>query len=142
MIRVSITGLKEFERKLKAAPAKILKEVDAEVKDAANEFSLLAKQSASSQFGDKGFLVTQIQAEAVAPLRSKVVSGAHYSPYLEFGTIQHVSVPSDLQDYAIQFKGMGIRTTGGIIPRPFFFKHMPKIQKQLVDRVKNVLGGL
>ena len=44
----------------------------------------------------------------------------HYAPYVEFGTGDHVSVPKELMDYAIQFKGRGIRKVNNKA-RPYFF---------------------
>ena len=142
MIKVKISGTEELEARLKRASAELVNEVGAEVRASANEYTLLAKQSASAQFGDKGFLVSGIQPVSISPLNWKVDSHSRYSAYMEWGTITHVSVPADLADYAIQFKGKGLRTTGGIIPRPFFFKHAPLVQGKLFERIKAVLEGI
>jgi hypothetical protein len=57
---------------------------------------------------------------------------------VEWGTITKVSVPQELQAYAIQFKGKGIRKTGGMIPRPFFFQHRGPVMAELQKNLKQV----
>lgn len=142
MIRVNVTGIKDLEKRLKAAPDKVKREVNAEVQDAARQYSLLAKQSASSQFGDYGNLAGGIQPEDRGFMNAFVFSNARYSAYVEWGTITRVMVPTDLAAYAIQFKGKGIKKNGGLYPRPFFFKHAPLVQKNLVENVTKVLDGI
>ena len=139
MIKVNVTGLKELEARLKNAPEKIRREVDAEVQEGAREFALRAKQSASSQFGDKGVLAAGIQPENRGLMNAFVFSNAKYSAYIEWGTITKVLVPAELQEYAIQFKGKGLRTTGGISPRPYFFRHTEPIQQLIMQRIRAVL---
>lgn len=141
MVKVSITGLKELEARLKKAP-QLKNQVDDAVKIAAKTYVTKAKQSATSQFGDKGVLNTGIGWVPLAPLAAKVFSDANYSAYLEWGTVTHVSVPAELKDYAIQFKGRGIRKTGGIIPRPYFFIHQNVIQEMLRKDIIQVLEGI
>lgn len=46
--------------------------------------------------------------------------GVNYAPYVEFGTGTKVKVNADTRDYAIQFKGRGIREVN-LIARPYFF---------------------
>lgn len=137
MVKVNLIGFKEFSDRLKAAPAKMSQRVSFEVLDAANQFARLAKRDAPV---DEGQLRGGISARQINNLTAEVVSAAKHSPYIEWGTIQHVSVPAELQDYAIQFKGKGIRKTGGIIPRPFFFKQIPIIRKQFTERIEKLIS--
>jgi len=44
----------------------------------------------------------------------------NYAPYVEFGTGNRVVVPDDVKDYAIQFKGAGIRKVNNRA-QPYFF---------------------
>lgn len=141
MVKVEIKGLKELNVRLN--PKRVVTEVDAEVKAAGKEFAKLANQSAAAQFGDKGILLGGIQPIKNPPfLQSGAESNARYSAYLEFGTIQHVNVPPDLKDYAIQFKGQGIRKTGGIIARPYFFPQQPIVQTNLIKRIKAIVEDI
>ena len=55
----------------------------------------------------------------------KELVGQKYAPYMEFGTGGLVDVPSGLEDYAIQFKGQGIKTRS-IYRQPFFISSMEK----------------
>lgn len=50
---------------------------------------------------------------------SEVGFNKHYSPYIEFGTGINVSVPDGFGDFAMQFKGAGVRQVN-IKPMPYF----------------------
>lgn len=142
MVRIDISGLNELNRRLKEAPEKVKRQAGEAIEFAAKGYVTKAKQSASSQFGDKGNLAGGIQWVKNSPLQATVTSNAFYSAYFEWGTITHVSVPAELKEYAIQFKGKGIRKTGGIIPRPFFFQHQPVIEKQLIQDLTDIVDGI
>ena len=51
---------------------------------------------------------------------ASVYETAKYGPYVEFGTGGLVDVPSELTEYAMQFKGKGIRKVN-LPARPYFF---------------------
>ena len=77
----------------------------------------------------------------VKPYIGKVRIKAHYAPYIEFGTGRFVQVPTELKDYAMQFKGRGIREVNiegspyfypqFFLARDKFFKQVEKALKQL-----------
>lgn len=46
--------------------------------------------------------------------------GVHYAPYVEFGTGSKVKVNADTKEYAMQFKGRGIKEVN-LLARPYFF---------------------
>lgn len=119
--KVDIKGLRELEAKLKDLPERLNKEVNGIMTRGAQVFVAAAKRDAPKDFG---FLTGQIsfQPNPVSSLKVELVSGARYSPYLEWGTITRVNVPEAETAYAILFKGKGTRKTGGIYPRPYFFK--------------------
>lgn len=163
---VTLTGFKEFEAKLKKMPDILKSEVSGEVRSAAEEWALLAKQAAPK---DLGFLAGQIDAKHGndKEMFSEVVSNANYSAYMEWGTKSKVSVPADLQAYAAQFKGGGgkgltkeliyawAKRVGipeqywwpvfisivrkGVKPHPFFFIQKPIIEKILFAGVKKIV---
>jgi len=54
-------------------------------------------------------------------LSGRVWTNVEYAPYVEFGTITKVDVPIELTEYALQFKGRGIRKRGGMKARPFLY---------------------
>ena len=61
-----------------------------------------------------------------------------YAPYVEFGTGALVKVPKGLEDYAIQFKGAGVREVN-LPARPFFFEPFLRRRKALIQQLKKDL---
>lgn len=76
----------------------------------------------------------------VEGLEGTVGFSQHYAPYVEFGTGGTVDVPSGLEDYAIQFKGQGIKQVN-LPPRPFLYpawkRNGLKFMENLEKLVKN-----
>lgn len=91
---------------------------------------------------DLGILRSSINGE-VDKLNGVVGSTVRYSPYIEFGTGGLVDVPSGLEDYAMKFKGAGIKQVN-LFPRPFlipaFKKHtaimLAELEKLDLDGIK------
>ncbi len=127
---LNIVGLKELQAKVANLPKHLEKEVTATLEAGAKMWVGNAKRDAPKYFGG---LAQSISYMPSGKMSFTVVSGKEYSAYMEWGTITHVSVPAELQSYAIQFKGKGIRKTGGIIPRPFFFKQS-LVVKPFIER--------
>lgn len=73
---------------------------------------------------DLGILKSSINGE-VDGLNGVVGSTVRYSPYIEFGTGGLVDVPAGLEDYAIKFKGAGIKQVN-LFPRPFLIPAFKK----------------
>jgi hypothetical protein len=143
VIKVELKGFEELRRKLGRLASEFDTEVDAEVEDVAKLFVSDAVHSAVEQgIFDEGFLVGQIRYEKVAKMQYTGISGARYSAYHEWGTITHVSVPADQEAQALLFKGRGIKKTGGIYPRPFFFVQVPKAQERMRDIPQTVFNHL
>lgn len=82
---------------------------------------------------DLGILRNSINGE-VDGMNAVIGSTVRYSPYIEFGTGGLVDVPEGLEDYAMKFKGAGIKQVN-IFPRPFlipaFKKHTTKMLEEL-----------
>jgi len=82
---------------------------------------------------DLGILKASINGE-VDGLNGVVGTPIHYAPYIEFGTGGLVDVPAGLEDYAIKFKGAGIKQVN-LFPIPFlipaFKKHTAKMLEEL-----------
>lgn len=91
---------------------------------------------------DLGILKSSINGE-VDGLNGIVGSTVRYSPYIEFGTGGLVDVPAGLEDYAIKFKGAGVKQVN-LMPRPFlipaFKKHtaimLAELEKLDLDGIK------
>ena len=91
---------------------------------------------------DLGILKSSINGE-VSGLNGAVGSTVKYSPYVEFGTGGLVDVPAGLEDYAIKFKGAGVKQVN-MPPQPFlipaFKKHtaimMAELEKLDLNGIK------
>jgi phage gpG-like protein len=143
VIKVELNGYKELSRKLGKLAGEFEREVDAEVEDVAKLFVSDAVHSAVEQgIFDTGRLVGAIRHEKVAPMAYNVIASVHYAAYHEWGTITQVSVPAGLESYAVMFKGRGIKKTGGIYPRPFFFVQMPQAMERMRDIPQTVYKRL
>lgn len=60
-----------------------------------------------------------------------------YAPYVEFGTGDFVSVPSNLTDYALQFKGRGLRKVNNRA-RPYFFPAVETGTKEMIIKLNQM----
>jgi len=144
---VNIIGLDKVIAKFDKIPEQLQREIRGVVENGAKTFERNAKRDAPvNKEKDGGNLRQQITYYPLVSDKTKttfeIVSGAKYSAYLEWGTITRVQVPAELQGYAIQFKGKGLRKTGGIIPQPYFFKQTPLVKKQIEADVRQVLDSL
>lgn len=83
---------------------------------------------------DFGILKSSINYQ-VAPLKSEIYAAATYAAYVEFGTGGLVDVPVGLEDYAMKFKGEGVRQIN-LPARPFLFNNARQQSKIFVDRVR------
>lgn len=136
--RINIAGVKELQTKLNNVSKQVRSEVLGEIKDAAQVWARNSQRDAPI---DLGKLRQNITADISPSWGASVISNARYSPYIEWGTVTKVDVPGELADYAIQFKGRGLRKSGGISPRPFFFKQRLVIEKMLIQKIQTVLNG-
>ena len=60
-----------------------------------------------------------------------------YAPYVEFGTGTRVSVPGDVKEYAIQYKGAGIRKVNNRA-QPYFFPALRLSTKEMFAKLKQM----
>lgn len=60
-----------------------------------------------------------------------------YAPYVEFGTGTRVSVPGDVKDYAIQFKGAGLRKVNNRA-QPYFFPALRLSTKEMFAKLRQM----
>ena len=93
---------------------------------------------------DKGTLKQSIKSESKGKT-VEVIAGAHYAPYVEFGTGGMVDLDDMLQlgipaSYAAQFKGKGIKEVN-LPARPFFFSSARIGFKTLLIRLKGELNN-
>lgn len=85
---------------------------------------------------DLGILRSSINGE-VDGINGVVGSTVRYSPYVEFGTGGLVDVPAGLEDYAIKFKGAGIKQVN-LFPRPFLIPAFKKHTTTMLSELKKL----
>jgi HK97 gp10 family phage protein len=139
-----IEGLDALITRLGKLAPEIAKEVAMEVNASALAIQSKARRSVASNSTDKGRLVGSIQLKEINK-GDKVIytvgSRLKYAPYVEFGTGGTVNVPAGYEDFAIQFKGKGIRKIN-LRPRPYlipsFESEIPILRKNIQNVIKNV----
>lgn len=70
---------------------------------------------------------------------AKIGFRALHAPYLEFGTGGYVDVPEGFADYAIQFKGAGIRKVN-ILPQPYLIPNWLREHPIYLGKIKKVVA--
>lgn len=101
-ITIEFEGLDKVLKGIKTKSKDIQDRVDDELADATEVMATTSKKYAPV---DVGFLRNNISASRVSYLQMELVSGAEYSPYIEFGTKSYVRIPNGLESYASQFRG-------------------------------------
>jgi HK97 gp10 family phage protein len=133
---VNLNGLKEVEGKLNKLSL-IMTDVSNEINASALKIYTDAKREVKV---DNSTLRSSIaiNPDSKGSLTYSVEARAKYAPYVEFGTGGMVDVPAGYEDFAIQFKGKGIRKVN-LRARPFlipaFEQEKPKLIKRLNDLI-------
>ena len=136
-----IEGLDALIKRIGKLAPQIAKEVAMEV-----NASALAIQSKARRdvVVDNGILRNSIQLKEINrgdKIMYTVGSRLRYAPYVEFGTGGTVNVPAGYEDFAMQFKGKGIRKIN-LRPRPYlipaFESEIPILRKNIQNVIKNV----
>jgi HK97 gp10 family phage protein len=137
----------EFNKQSLNAFYKYLKNLEGDVADyvrAEIEDSMLAIESgaASNVAVDTGALKNSIQSTPIKVSKNQVTGGvevgASYAPYVEFGTGTRVKVPSELSNFAAQYKGAGVKEVN-LPARPFFYPEVFKQRTELPKRIERTL---
>lgn len=140
----------EFNKQSLNAFYKYLKDLEGDVADyvrAEIEDSILAIESeaASNVPVDTGALKQSIQSQPIKVTKNQITGGvevgADYAPYVEFGTGTRVKVPSELNAFAAQFKGDGIKEVN-LPARPFFYPEVYRQQRELPNNIERTLTKL
>ena len=140
-ISFKIEGLDDLIKRMGKLAPEIAKEVAMEV-----NASALAIQSKARRdvVVDNSTLRSSIQLREINrgdKIMYTVGSALRYAPYVEFGTGGTVSVPAGYEDFAMQFKGKGLRKIN-LRPRPYlipaFESEIPILRKNIQNVIKNV----
>jgi len=135
-----IEGLDALIKRIGKLAPEIAKEVAMEV-----NASALAIQSKARRdvVVDNSILRSSIQLKEINrgdKIMYTVGSRLKYAPYVEFGTGGEVSVPAGYEDFAMQFKGKGLRKIN-LRPRPYlipaFESEIPVLRKNIQNVIKN-----
>jgi HK97 gp10 family phage protein len=142
-ISFKIEGLDALIKRLGKLAPQMAKDVAKEVNASALSIQSKAKRTVASNSIDKGRLLGSIQLKEINQgdkIIYTVGSALKYAPYIEFGTGGLVSVPAGYEDFAIQFKGKGIRKIN-LRPRPYlipaFESEIPILRKNIQNLIKN-----
>jgi len=140
-ISFKIEGLDALIKRLGKLAPEIAKEVAMEVNASALAIQSKARRDVKV---DNGILRNSIQLKEINTgdkIMYTVGSRLKYAPYVEFGTGGTVSVPAGYEDFAIQFKGKGIKKIN-LRPRPYlipaFESEIPVLRKNIQNVIKNV----
>jgi hypothetical protein len=163
--RLQVRGLKELKKKFGSIPQSVVDEVDPVLHAHANDYANKAINDAPR---DQGLLIQEIDFFKEKDLVYRVVSGAEWSAFIEWGTRSRVQIPADLASYAAQFKNKSVSgqdakqkiydwarriglpeeawwsvfiniMTIGIHPHPFFFKHRDIVYAAIMKDLKPAL---
>lgn len=74
-------------------------------------------------------------------LSGTVYTNVKYAPYVEFGTGSEVDVPEGLEDYAMQFKGDGVRQVN-LPAQPFLFPAWEVVRPEYIKDIKEILSRI
>jgi len=134
-IKVEIIGQNALFDKLDGLPEKIRKIAVIEIDETLENIRTEAVNDAPV---DDSFLKNSIY-KASEGLNGYVGVGVKYGPYMEFGTGGAVDVPPGLEDYAIRFKGAGVRQIN-IHPHPFLFHNFYRETNELKVRLRKLIN--
>jgi HK97 gp10 family phage protein len=107
-------------------------------RETAKEIELTAKQLAPVDFGKLRQGITEAKVD---DYHYKVIALERYSAYMEFGTGGLVSVPNELKEIAIQFKGAGVKQIN-LRPQPFMYPAWIKGKLNYLDDLTKQLKKL
>lgn len=166
---IDIQGLDKVLKRFNQAPENLKREVQREIRAGAEQINRKQQRLVPV---DEGRIKLGLSINKVSESEYELVSSAFYSPYEEFGTKAKAIVPTELAEFAAQFKG-GIggdfaellkSITGwvnrkgidkkaafpiarsialfGIPPHPFFFPPFFSERQKIIDNIQNVLKDL
>lgn len=133
-----VEGLNKLLKTVEQMPQEIQDRVEFELEDFVREVN---NEQVTRTPVDMGFLRGANDFRKDAELQWSLSNRMEYAPYIEFGTGGSVNVPAGLEDYAIQFKGKGIKQID-LPARPFFFEPFFRRRKELVQAIKKALTNI
>jgi len=141
-IQFNKQSLNAFYKYLKHLENDVADFVRAEVED-----SMLAIETEATMEVrvDTGNLKNSIQSIPIKQSKNEITGGvevgAEYAPFIEFGTGNGVSVPTELKNFAIQYKGKTGRKIN-FDADPFFYPAVFKQRQELPKNIERTLKKL
>jgi hypothetical protein len=87
---------------------------------------------------DMGLLRSSIRPKfEQGGMSTSVYTVRRYAPYVEFGTGKGVVAPDDVREYAMTFKGRGVRKVNQRA-QPYLFPAWRLAQKELMEKLKQM----
>jgi phage gpG-like protein len=133
--KAQIKGLDSLLKKVQTKSKDLQQDVEAEIHDFGDRVAQKASQRVVKDLNRLG------QSTRAQHLPNGVLIGAYtdYAAFVEFGTGALVNVPAGLEDYAIQFKGKGIKQVN-LPARPFLFNSFFEEKQSLLDNISKKLA--
>lgn len=133
--KAEIKGLDSLLKKLETKSKDLKEEVAEEINDFGKRVVEKAKVRVPKDVGG----LAQATNSLPFPNGISIVAAKDYAAFVEFGTGALVKVPAGLEDYAIQFKGKGIKQVN-LPARPFLFNSFFEEKKSLLDNISKIIA--
>ena len=152
---INFDSIKEIKEKFKNLSDDAAKDVDAVLKQGADDIATLAKQNLQGvNYNPNDYekpleklyaktdnitdLYQSIKPLPIALNSYQVVATMPYAAYIEFGTGGAVKIPAGVEDYAIQFKKPN-RQNISMKANPYLFPALFAIKPQILQDIEDVL---
>lgn len=134
---LNIRGLKGVQDALKRKEKAVTTGLDLEMNAYVIDIEAAAIRKAPVDTGKlrQGFFI-----DTSKKLNKSVGNSKEYAPYVEFGTGTLVNVPKGLEEYAMRFKGKGIKKVN-LPARPFLFNSQRELLPKFLKRINNLISG-
>lgn len=134
-VKIELKGIEKFKRELGKVKSDITRELEQHTSASLIKIQSDAKRGSAV---DTGRLRASIHKRQEGT-SGDVFTNVEYAPYIEFGTGSLVSVPDELKDYALQFKGRGLRNVN-LPARPFMYPAFVKERPKYIRNLGLTLG--
>lgn len=136
-IIVDIKGFDGVKKMLNKADEAVTKGLSNEMDASAKSITSSAKRLAPV---DLGFLRNSIVNEKLSELTYVIEARAKYAAYIEFGTGGLVTVPAGFEQYALGFKGRGLKKVN-MRSQPFLIPSLQMEVPKLLKRLKDLINA-
>ena len=137
-MKITVKGNRAVLRGIRAYEKRSVERTKEELKGWADKTEADAKRDVPVDTGELHQSIRQgVDNEGLV---QTVGTNVEYSPYVEFGTGTEVDVPAGLEDYAIQFKGAGIKEVN-LPARPYLFNNARRNFIEMVERLRRRIGN-